>query len=94
MWLVDLHGEKFVFSVTARYVVHTLKLQCHYASFSKFYHLNMWIAPALLYSKIKVIFAIQPVHLYGKKFVFSVTAWYIIHIKLKVLCHYLISSTI
>jgi len=85
--LLGLYGEKFVFSVTAQYVVHMLKLQCHYASFDKFYNLNMWIVPALLYSKVRVIFAIRPVHLHGEKFVFSVTARYVIHMfKLKV--HY------
>jgi len=40
---VNLYGEKFVFSVTAQYVVHMLKLQCHYASFSKIYNVNVWI---------------------------------------------------
>jgi len=35
-----------------------LKLQCHYASFDKFYNINMWIALALLYSKVRAIFAI------------------------------------
>jgi len=57
-----------------------LKLQCHYASLDKFYNLNVWIIPALLYSKVRAIFDIQPVHLYGEKFVFGVTARYIIHI--------------
>jgi len=32
--------------------------QCHYASFDKFYNLNMWIALALLYPKVKAIFAL------------------------------------
>ena len=41
-----------------------LKLQCHYASFDK---LNVWIVSALLYLKVKEIFAMQPVHLYGEK---------------------------
>ena len=40
---VHLYGEKFVFSVTAQYVVCMLKLQYHYASFDKFYNLNAWI---------------------------------------------------
>ena len=31
-----LYGEKVVFSVTAWYVIHMLKLQYHYASFCKF----------------------------------------------------------
>jgi len=69
---VHLYGEKFVFSVTARYAVHMLKLQGHYASLDKFYNLNVWIVPASLYSKVRV-FAVRPVHLYGEKFVFSVT---------------------
>jgi len=49
--------------------------------------LNMWIAWASLYSKVRVIFAIRPVHLYGEEFVFSVTVRYVIH-KLKLQCHY------
>jgi len=53
-----LHGEKFALSVTAQYIIHMLKLQCHYASFDKFYNLSMWIVPALLYSKVRVIFAL------------------------------------
>jgi len=55
---VNLYGEKFVFSVTARYVVQILKLQCRYTSFDKFYNLNMWIVLALLYSKVTAIFAL------------------------------------
>jgi len=55
---VHLYGEKFVFSVTARYVIHMLKLQCHYASFDKFYNLNVWIVLASLYSKVREIFAL------------------------------------
>jgi len=55
---VHLYGEKFVFSVIARYVIHMLKLQCHYASLGKFYKLNVWIVPALLYSKVRMIFAL------------------------------------
>jgi len=66
-----------------------LKLQGHYASFDKFYNLNMWIVPASLYSKVRAIFAMQPVHLYGEKFVFSVTAQYVVHnIMLKLQYHY------
>jgi len=84
---VYLYGEKFVFSVTARYIVHMLKLQGHYASFDKLYNLNVWIVPASLYSKVRAIFAIWPVHLYGEKFVFSVTAQYVVHM-LKLQCHY------
>jgi len=44
--------------VTAQYVVHMLKLQHHYASFDKFYNLNMWIVLASLNSKVRVIFAL------------------------------------
>jgi len=84
---IHLYGGNFDFSVTARYVVHMFKLQCHYASFDKFYNLNMWIVLASLYSKVRAIFAIRPVHLYGEKIVFSVTAWYVIHM-LKLQCHY------
>ena len=84
---VHLYGEKFIFSVTARYVVHMLKLQGRYASFDKFYNLNVQIVPSSLYSKVKAIFAIWPVHLYGEKFVFSVTAWYVVHM-LKLQGHY------
>jgi len=58
-----------------------LKLGCHYASLDKFYNLNMWIVPASLYSKVRPIFAMRPVYLYGEKFVFSVTAWYVIRVK-------------
>ena len=54
---VHLYGEKFFFSVTARYVVHMLKLQCHYASLGKFHTLNVWIVPASLYLKIRAVFA-------------------------------------
>ena len=64
-----------------------LKLQDHYASFDKFYNLNVWIVPASLYSKVRMIFAIRPVHLYGEKFVLSVTARYIVHV-LKLQGHY------
>jgi len=39
----------------------------------------VWIVPASLYSKVRVIFAIRPVHLYGEEFVFSVIARYIVH---------------
>jgi len=84
---VHLCREKFIFSVPAWYVVHMLKLQCHYASFGKLYNLNMWIVPASLYLKVRVIFAIQPVHLYGEKFDFSVAARYIVQM-LKLQCHY------
>jgi len=58
MWLVHLYGEKFVFSVTAWCVIHMFKLQCHYASFDKLNNLSVWIVPALLYSKVRVIFAL------------------------------------
>ena len=44
---VHLYGEKFIFSVTTRYVIQMLKLQGHYASLGKFYNLNMWIAASL-----------------------------------------------
>jgi len=80
-------GVKFVFARTARYVVNMLKLQCHYASFGKFYSLNVWIVLALLYLRVRVIFAMRLVHLYGKKSIFSITARYVIHI-LKLQCHY------
>ena len=67
--------EKFVCIVTARYIIYMLKLQCHYVSFGirKFYNLNVGIVLASLCLKVRVIFAIQPVRLYGEKFVFSVT---------------------
>jgi len=55
---VHLYGEKFVFSVTARYIIHMLKLQYHYVSFDKFYNLNVWIVLASLYSKVRVIFTL------------------------------------
>jgi len=35
-----------------------LKLQCHYASFDKFYNLNVWIVLASLYLKVKAKFAL------------------------------------
>jgi len=57
------------------------KLHDHYASFDKFYNLNVWIIPASLYPKVRAIFTMQPVHL------FSVTARYIICM-LKLQCHY------
>jgi len=53
-----------------------LKLLCHYAFLVKFYNLNVWIAPISLYSKVRAIFAIRPVHLYGGEIFFSVTARY------------------
>jgi len=56
-------------------------------SLASFYKLNMWIVPALLYLKVKAIFDMQPVHLYGEKYIFSITAQYIIHM-LKLQCHY------
>jgi len=37
--------------------------------------------------KVRVIFAMWPVYLYGEKFIFSITAWYIFHV-LKLWCHY------
>ena len=40
MWCVHLYGEKLVFSVTAWYVVHMLKLLGHYAAFDKFYNMD------------------------------------------------------
>ena len=85
---VHLYGEKFVFSVTAWYVIGMFKLQCRYASFDKFYNLNMWIVLALLYLKVRTIFALWPVHLYGeKKFVFCVTVRYVVYF-LKLQCYY------
>jgi len=82
-----LYCEKFVFSVAVRYVAHILKLQGHYVSFGKFYNLNVWIVPVLLYLKVRAIFVLRPVHLYREKFVFSVTAWYVVHV-LKLQGHY------
>ena len=82
-----MFGARFVLSRTARYVVHMLKLRCHYASLDKFYNLNMWIVSALLYLKVRAIFAMQPVHVYGEKFVFNINAWYVVHM-LKLQCHY------
>jgi len=82
-----LFGAKFFLARTALYIVHILKLQCHYASLDKFYNLNVWIVLASLYSKVRAIFAIWPVHLYGEKFGFSVTARYVVHM-LKLQCHY------
>jgi len=64
-----------------------LKLRCHYASLDKFYNLNMWLVPASLYSKVRAIFAMRPVHLYWEKFVFSVATWYVAHM-LKLQGHY------
>jgi len=84
---VHLYWEKFVFSVTAQYVIHMLKVQGHYASFDKFYNLNVWIMLASLYSKVRAIFTNWPVHLCWEKFVFSVIARYVVHM-LKLQCHY------
>ena len=56
-----------------------LSTSCHYTSLDKFYNLNVWIVPASLYSKVSAIFAMQPVHLYEEKFVFSITARYVVH---------------
>ena len=53
MWPVHFYEEKFVFSITAWYLIHMLKLQCHYASLK----LNVWIILASLYSKLTAIFA-------------------------------------
>jgi len=47
------------FARAAQYVIHLLKLQCHYASLGKFYKLNVWIVPALLYLKVMAIFAMR-----------------------------------
>jgi len=83
-----LFGAKFVLARTARYVIHMLKLRCHYASLDKFYILNVWIVPASLYSKVRAIFAMRPVHLYWEKFVFSAaTARYVVYM-LKLQGHY------
>jgi len=38
-----------------------------------------WIVLGTLYSKARGILAMGAVHLYGEKFVFSITAWYIAH---------------
>jgi len=54
-----------------------LKLWCHYASLDKFYNLNIWIVLALLYSKVRAIFAMR----------LSVTALYVVHM-LKLQGHY------
>ena len=88
-----MFGAKFVPARTARHVVHMLKLWCRYASRGKFYNLNVWIVPASLYLKVRAIFAIRPVHLYGEKFAFSVTARYVVHM-LKLQCHYASFNTI
>jgi len=64
-----------------------LKLRSHYASLDKFYNLNVWIVLASLYSKVRAIFAMQPVHLYGEKCFFSVTAQYVVYM-LKLQGHY------
>jgi len=56
-----------------------LKLQGLYASLGKFYSLNVWIVLALLYSKVRAIFAIRPVNLYGKNLFLVLTAWYVVH---------------
>jgi len=74
----------FALARTARNVVHMLKLRCQYTSLD---NLNMWTDPASLYSKVRAIFARQPVHLYGEKFFFSITAGYVIHM-LKLQEHY------
>jgi len=84
--LLELFGAKFVFTRTAWYIIHMLKLQCHYASLGEFYKLNVWIVLESLYSKVMVIFAMRPAPLYDQKFVFSITAQYIIHM-LKLQCH-------
>ena len=55
-------------------------LWCHYAFLGKFYNLDVWTS---LYSKVRAILAIRPVHLYGEKFVFSVTAQYVVHTYVK-----------
>ena len=47
---------KFVLARTARYIVHMLKLWCHYTSLVKFYNLKVWIVLASLYLKVRVIF--------------------------------------
>ena len=57
------------------------------SSLNVFYKLNVWIVLALLYSKVRVIFAMRPVHLYGEKLVFSITARHVVNM-LKLQCHY------
>ena len=61
---VHLYGEKFVFSITAQYITHILKLQCHYASFGKFYKLNVWIVAASFYFKVMATVALPVFALY------------------------------
>jgi len=78
---------EMILAKIAQYVIHMSKLQCHFASLDKFCNLNVWIVLVSLYSKLRVIFTLRPVHLHGKKFVFSVTAWYVVHM-LKLQCHY------
>jgi len=40
-----------------------LKLQGHYASFDKFYYLNVWIVLASLYSKVTALLALPCIFL-------------------------------
>ena len=58
MWPVHLYGGKFVFSLTAQYVVYVLNCSAIYTSLGKFYKLNMWIVQASFYLKVKAIFAL------------------------------------
>jgi len=60
-----LFGTKFVLDRTARYVVHMLKLWCHYVSLDKFYNLNVWIVPASLYSKVRLVSCPDHTHYVG-----------------------------
>ena len=43
-----------MFAPTAPCIIHLLKVHCHSVSLGKLCKINEWIAPLLLYSKVKV----------------------------------------
>jgi len=69
-----LFGTKFVFTITARYIVHMLNYGPILLPLISYTNEKCGIVTALLYLKVTLTFAMQLVHLYGEKFVFSLTA--------------------
>ena len=75
--------------LTAWYMLHTLKVWCHYGSLDKLYKWNVWIVSPSPHSKVGwflVIFAVRPMHFVWGEFVFAPTVPYTVHL-LKVHCH-------
>ena len=67
--------------VTAWYELHTLKVQCHYASLNKLYHGTCTLFFHHCIQKMTLaIFAVRPIHFVCVEFVFAPTAPCIVHL--------------